>query len=99
MPQATRPQIETVIRLPARKASPTSVTATAKASNLKFLVTRNATLAQNAAKAQVNAVIAMGTWKKMILKMMPWFLSSGSPMMALRSEEHTSELQSLRHLV
>jgi hypothetical protein len=76
--------MEPVMRLPARKARPTSVTATARASNLKFLVMRKPTLAPKATREQVSAVIAMGTWKKMILKMAPW-LFSVKPFMAMMS--------------
>src|ERR1017187_9028580 len=55
----------------ARNARPTSVTATASASYWNFLVIRNRMLATNATVAQVKAVIAIGTWKKMILKITP----------------------------
>src|SRR5215467_2619671 len=83
MPQIMRPQIDPVIRLPARKASPTSVTATAVASQTKFLVMRKRALATKATRAQVSAVMAIGRWKKMILKMAPWLASGGRVAMTL----------------
>ena len=66
MPQMMRPQIEPVTRLAARNASPTSVTATEMASYLRFLVSRYPTLVIKVTAAQSMAVIAAGTWKKMM---------------------------------
>src|ERR1039457_4159467 len=66
IPHSTRAQMEPVTRLPRRKASPTSVTATATASYLKFLVFRNITLATSATKERSIAVMAIGDRKKMI---------------------------------
>src|ERR1017187_4222246 len=83
MPHISRPQMEPVTRLAARNASPTSVVATAAASNLKFLVTRKPALARKAAHAAVMAAIATGTWKKIILNVTPCCVSSGKRAMAM----------------
>ena len=61
MPQISRPQMEPVTRPTVVNANPTSVTATAAASNLKFFVARKPTLDSNAAQAAVTAQAHMGT--------------------------------------
>ena len=66
MPQMMRPQIEPVTRLAARKAKPTSVTATEMASYFRFLVSKYVTLVMQVTPAQSMAVMAAGTWKKMM---------------------------------
>src|SRR5450755_1984766 len=66
MPQIMRPQIDPVTRLAARNASPTSVTATEIASYFKFLVTRYTMLVMQVTLAHSIAVMAAGTWKKMM---------------------------------
>ena len=66
MPQMMRPQMEPVTRLAARKAKPTSVTDTEIASYFRFLVSRYAILVMQATPAPSMAVMAAGTWKKMM---------------------------------